>query len=137
MRFDFTRADLLTGSSGISDKELTPLTTKLIADGEPSDKIERTITEQAEKMERYIHRYVLEEDHWKELLRKLVVKEIYPRLAAVPKKRQDAYDEAMKELNAILGGKFDTTLPLVSPVPADVAANGRGRWGSRKQIKIG
>jgi hypothetical protein len=134
MRFAFDRTDLLTGSAGISDKELTALTTKLIAEGEPSDKVERTIAEQAQKMERYIHLYELEEDHWKELLRKLVLKEVYPRLSPIPKKQQDGYDEAMDEMKAILAGRFAKTLPLLSPEPADIGNNGRGKWGSRKRL---
>lgn len=130
MRFDFTRSDLLPG---ISDKELTALTEKLIADGEPSDKVERVIAEQADRVERYIRRYTLTEDHWKGLLRPLVILEIYPRLSTPPEKRKDAAKTALAELTQIRDGKFPD-LPLSDPVPEDITGAGRGRWGSGTKL---
>ncbi len=132
MRYTFTRADLLTD---ISDKELTALTTKLIADGEPSDKVERTIAEQAARVERYIALYELAADHWRSLVRPLVLLEIYKRLAAPPDKRVDAEKSAMRELEGIRDGKFKSTLPLLSPGHEDLGGMGAGKWGGKKKLK--
>jgi hypothetical protein len=132
MRFTFTRADLLTD---ISDKELTPLTTKLIADGEPSDKVERTIDEQAARVERYIALYSLTADHWRSLVRPLVLWEIYKRLATPPDKRKDAGDAALRELRDIRDGKFDSTLPLLAEPEAGLGGAGKGAYGSKPKLK--
>jgi hypothetical protein len=130
MRFTFTRADLLTD---ISDKELTALTTKLIADGEPSDKVERTIAEQAARVERYIALYELTADHWRSLLRPLVLLRIYPRLSSPPEKRTNDEKTALGELRDIRDGKFDSTIPKLAEPEAGLG--GKGAFGSSKRIK--
>lgn len=131
MRFTFTRADLLTD---ISDKELTALTTKLIADGEPSDKVERTIAEQAARVERYIALYALVADHWRSLVRPLVLLELYTRLSSPPEKRKDSAEAALRELKDIRDGKFKSTLPLLAEPEEGLGGAGKGAFGSNKKI---
>ena len=131
MRFTFTRADLLTD---ISDKELTALTTKLIADGEPSDKVERTVDEQAARVERYIALYELTADHWRSLVRPLVLLELYKRLSTPPEKRVEAVKAVIRELEGIRDGKFKSTLPLLDPADETIGGAGSGAFGSKKKI---
>lgn len=132
MRFTFTRADLLTD---ISDKELTALTTKLIADGEPSDKVERTISEQAARVERYIALYALDVDHWRALVRPLVLLELYSRLSSPPEKRKDAAETALRELKDIRDGKFKSTLVLLAEPEPGLGGAGKGAFGSKPKVK--
>jgi len=120
----FTRTDLLVD---ISDKELTPMTTKLVNLGDP-DPVTNTIIEQQARMERYIHRYVVDDAWQKDLLRALVLRNLYKRLGGIPAKRQKAYDDALEELKGIRDGKFPD-VPLKETPPADIAT-ARGRSGS-------
>ena len=124
----FARTDLLVD---ISDKELTPITTKLVELGDP-DPITSTITESQAEMERFIHRYEVDDAWQKKLLRALVLWELYKRLGNIPEKRQKAYDEAKKTLREIRDGKFPD-VPLKQTPPEDISA-ARGRSGSDTRI---
>lgn len=124
----FVRDDLLVD---ISEKELAGLGEKLVLGGDPVP-IDSTITEQKEKMERFIHLYEVDDNWQKSLLRALVLWELYKRLGSIPEKRQKAYDEAMKTLREIRDGKFKT-LPLRDPEPDDISA-GHGRYGGETKI---
>lgn len=119
----FARADLLVD---ISDKELDGITTKLIQAGDP-DPIASTIAEQQARMERYIHRYLVDDGWQRTMLRALVLWRIYQRIASIPPKRQTSYDDTMKELVQIRDGNFKD-LPLKDPLPTDTGA-GRGAYG--------
>jgi hypothetical protein len=121
----FTRTDLLVD---ISDRELTAITTKLVEMGDP-DPIAATIAEQQARMERYIHRYVVDDNWQKTMLRALVLWKLQFRLGNVSERRQKAFDDALKELIQIRDGKFKD-LPLKDPQPEDSGA-GQGRSGSR------
>ena len=124
----FTRADLL---ADISDAELTPLTEKLVNYGDP-DPVATTIAEEQSRMERFIHRYDIEDAWLKNLLRPLVLWSLYKRLGGIPDKRQKAYDEVMKELREIRDGKFKD-IPLKDPLPSDTGA-GKGKWGGDEKL---
>lgn len=125
----FSRTDLLVD---ISDKELTPITTKLVELGDP-DPITNTITESQAEMERFIHRYEVDDAWQKKLLRALVLWELYKRLGSIPEKRQKAYDEAKKTLREIRDGKFPD-VPLKEETPEDISA-ARGRSGSETRYQ--
>jgi hypothetical protein len=125
---EFTRADLLVD---ISEKELEPLTRKLVEAGDP-DPVGSTIAEQDARIERYVHVYVIDEDWRKTILRALVIWRLCQRISNIPPKRQASYDEAMKELIAIRDGKFED-LPIKTPPPDDLPV-WRGKWGGKKRI---
>lgn len=120
----FTRSDLLVD---MSDKELTAITTKLVNTGDP-EPIVNTIAEQQARMERYIHRFIVEDEWQKTMLRALVLWKLQFRLGAVTQQREKAFDDAMKELIGIRDGKFKD-LPLKDPQPTDIGA-ASGRSGS-------
>ena len=127
----FVRQDLLVD---ISDKELTPMTTKLVEMGNP-DPITNTIAESQAEMERFIHRYQVDDGWQKKLLRALVLWELYKRLGSIPEKRQKAYDEARKTLREIRDGKFPD-VPLKETPPTDIAvAHGRSGSDPRYQTR--
>jgi uncharacterized protein DUF1320 len=125
----FTRTDLLVD---ISNDELTAMTTELVGMGDP-DPITNTIAETQPKMDRFIYRYVVDDGWQKQLLRPLVLWELYKRLRGIPDKRQKAYDEAMKTLREIRDGKFKD-LALKDPQPTDSGA-GHGRSGSETKYQ--
>lgn len=128
----FTRTDLKADAGGIAEKELAPLTQKLVETGDP-DPITTTIAEQQARMERYIHRYVVDDLWQKSLLRALVIWRLYQRIATIPEKRQKAYDDAMRELREIRDGKFPD-VPLKETAPTDIAiAHGRSGGEQRYQ----
>lgn len=125
----FTRTDLL---ADISEEELAGIAEELVEAGDPVP-IDTAITEQQAHMERYIHRYVIDEAWQKKLLRALVLWELPKRLGSIPAKRQTAYDAAMKELREIRDGKFPD-VPLKETPPADISA-ARGRSGSDQRYQ--
>jgi Bacteriophage Mu, Gp36 len=125
----FTRTDLLVD---ISERELVAIAEKIVVPGDP-DPITSTITEQQARMERYIHRYVVDDDWQKDLLRALVFWKLYKRLGSIPKKREAGYEEAMKELREIRDGKFPD-VPLKETPPEDIVS-ARGRSGSDKRYQ--
>lgn len=124
----FERSDLY---ADISEKELAGIADKLVVAGDP-DPVDTAIAENQAKMQRFIHFYVVDDNWQKQLLRALVLWDLYKRLGSIPPKRQTAYDEAMKTLREIRDGKFKT-LPLADPAPEDVSA-GHGRYGGEAKI---
>jgi Bacteriophage Mu, Gp36 len=121
-----TRTDLLA-AGGISAKELAAIADKLVEPGGP-DPVETAIAEEQQEMERYIHRYEVDDEWQKKLLRALVLWELYKRIGGIPEKRQKAYDEAKRTLREIRDGKFPD-VPLKETPPDDIAI-AHGRSGS-------
>lgn len=128
----FTRADLL---NDISDKELTAISTKLVLDGQPLP-LDAIIAEQVERVNDYAARYVVPDSVLKRFCRAFILWEVYKRLQEIPKKRQTAYDDALKELTAIRDGKFYSVYPArdLDPGVPQPAYSGKGRHGSRRPI---
>jgi len=124
----FAEQDLLPD---ISQEELDGIAKELVTGGDPGP-IATAITEQTQKVEDYTLRYAVPADRFNRLLRPLVLWELYKRLGEIPKKRQTAYDEAMKELRDIRDGKFPA-LALEDPAPEGLP-EGQGNWGSATKI---
>jgi hypothetical protein len=109
--------------SEISQEELDAIAKELVNEGDPAP-ISSTITEQEARMATYISGYTLNANHELQLLRALVLHELYRRLGKIPEKRKQAYDAALSELRDIRDGKF----------PSLLSVNSRATWGSEDKI---
>lgn len=129
---DFQESDLLVD---ITAKELDAIKTKAVgAFGDPN-RVANTIAEQRQKVDDYTHRYNLDPERQKRLIRTLVIFELSTVLSdKIPEGRADKHALAMRELENIRDGKFDNLLPIIDPPPADLPPY-RGRSGSNRKIQ--
>ncbi len=94
--------------------------------------IATVMAEQEGKVDQYTASYTIDAARRKRLWRPLAIYELYVLLKMVSEAVRRAYEDAMKELEAIRDGKFASTLAPASNPPT---TNATGSWGSNTKIK--
>ena len=114
---------------GLPSTEITQIETRL--ETLSGTDIATVMAEQEGKVDQYTASYTLDAARRKRLWRPLAIYELYVLLKMVSDAVRRAYEDAMKELEAIRDGKFASTLPA-SATPPTVA--GGGAWGGKTKI---
>jgi hypothetical protein len=125
---NFTKDDLLitaTEQAGI---------TSALANSTIADPISAAIAQAVVQVTSYTGRFVVPDEWLKKLVRALVLHDLYAQFQEVPKNRTDAYAAALKELEAIRDGKFET-LEEAEPQPGTLAT-GDGDFGSETRMAM-
>lgn len=122
----FDKTDLL-----ITEAELSGITTAL-ANDTVTTPIETAIAQAQTQVEAYTGRYVVPDNWLKKLVRAVALHDLYAQIGQIPPQRKDAYDAALKELEAIRDGKFPT-LEAAEPAPGSLST-GEGSYGSETKF---
>lgn len=121
----FTQDDL-----SLPPNQLAQLTTGLANLG-VADPVGGAVAESTDKIALYSRGYVIPDSQWRRLMRPLAIWSLFNLIGQVSEAQQKAYEDAMKELEAIRDGDFD--LPLAETDPEIPESRG-GAWGSETKI---
>lgn len=122
-----TRDDLLIPE----DEQQTILAA--LANSEIVDPWTPAISQAVNKVDAYTAAYVLSADHYKRLVRPIVLWLLYALTGGIPEAKQKLYEDALKELEQIRDGKFTNLTPAPS-TPSD--STHAGNWGSEDKIRF-
>jgi hypothetical protein len=113
----------------LQENELNQLTAALANSGVDTP-LETVIAEADQKVTDYTSAFQISDARRARLTRALAIWEAYHLVGVIPANHQEAYEAAMRELEAIRDGKFQ--LPPADDPPATPA--GAGAWGSKCRI---